>query len=250
MVPVKGGSDSRSYRAMLAREVARTAPDDQFLWFSEDDYLYRPDALRLLSAGATTLTGADYLTMYGSRSLDVAASGRRAVDRGLTGATADPSAVRVGEVEWFRSFGSTSTFGTRLGTLREDLRLLSLCAVSGGAWDRTTSQSLAGFLPFRGAELRADLFPGRSVPLAQWPRSLSRGAVRLAVSARSLRRPSRRRTLFATDPELISHMEVHDSETRATPTARTAAIDWAAIAEETTAWAQDRGITVEPAVTR
>ena len=250
VVPVKGGSDSRSYRAMLDREVARTAPADQFLWFSEDDYLYRPDALRVLTDGVATLAGADYLTMYGSRSLDVAASGRRAVDRGLTGATANPTAVPIGDVEWFRSFGCTSTFGTRLGTLREDLRLLSLCAVSGGPWDRTTSQALGGFLPFSGAELRADLLPGRSVPPAEWPRSLSRGAVRLAVTARSLRRPSRRRTLFATDPELISHMEVHDSDTRATPSARTAAIDWAAIAEETTTWAQDRGISVEPAVSR
>ena len=250
VVPVKGGSDSRSYRAMLDHEAARTAPSDQFLWFSEDDYLYRPDALRRLTEGVTTLAGADYLTMYGSRSLDVAASDRRAVDRGLTGATANPSAVRIGDVDWFRSFGSTSTFGTRLGTLREDRRLLTLCSVSGGAWDRTTSQTLGGFLPFSGAQLRADLFPGRSVPLAEWPRSLGRGAVRLAVTARSLRRPSRRRTLFASDPELISHMEIYDSTTRATPTARTAATDWAAIAEETTTWALDRGITVEPAVSR
>jgi hypothetical protein len=250
VVPVRGGSDARSYRAMLDREAARTAPADQFLWFSEDDYLYRPDALRRLTEGVAGLDDADYLTMYGSRSLDVAASGRRAVDRGLTGATANPTAVPISDVEWFRSFGCTSTFGTRLGTLREDLRLLRLCAISGGPWDRTTSQALGGFLPFRGAELRADLLPGRSVPLAEWPRSLSRGAVRLAVTARSLRRPSRRRTLYAADPELISHMEVHDSDTRATPSARTAAIDWAAIAEETTTWALDRGITVEPAVVR
>ena len=46
VVPVKGGSDARSHRAMLDREAARSAPADQFLWFAEDDYLYRPDALR------------------------------------------------------------------------------------------------------------------------------------------------------------------------------------------------------------
>lgn len=245
VVPVKGGSDSLSYRAMLDREAARTAPADQFLWFSEDDYLYRPDALRRLSDGVASLPAADYLTMYGSRALDVAASGRRAVRRDRTGADGDPAAVTVDGVQWYRAVSTTSTFGTRLGTLREDLRLLRLCAISGGAWDHTTALTLAGFRPFTAAQLRSDLFPGRSLRLADWPRAVSRGSLRLAVTARSLRRPSHRRALFATDPELISHMEGDLPSTRPTPSALTAAMDWAAIAEETARWAEQRGIAVE-----
>jgi hypothetical protein len=249
VVPVRGGSDSRSYRAMLEREAARSAPADQFLWFSEDDYLYRPDALRHLVAAVDTLPGADYLTMYGSRALDTEASGRRVVRRSVTGAAGDPAAVTIGDVQWYRAVSTTSTFGTRLGTLREDLRLLSLCAVCGGSWDHTTALTMAGFLPFTAAQLRADLIPGRSVPLAEWPRTVARGGVRLAATARSLRRPSRRRSLFAVDPELISHMESEQPGSRPEPSARTAAIDWAAIAEATTAWAEERGISVDQQVT-
>ncbi len=249
VVPARGGSDSRSYRFMLEREAARSAPAEQFLWFSEDDYLYRPDALRHLVAGATTLTDVDYLTMYGSRALDTAASGRRVVRRSVTGAAGDPAAVTIGDVQWYHAVSTTSTYGTRLGTLREDLRLLNLCAVSGGSWDHTTALSIAGFLPFTGAQLRADLLPGRSVPLAEWPRTIMRGGVRLAVTARSLRRPSHRRRLFAVDPELISHMESEQPGSRPEPSARTAATDWAAIAEATSAWAEERGISVDQQVT-
>jgi hypothetical protein len=87
------------------------------------------------------------------------------------------------------------------------------------------------------------------VPLAEWPRTVARGGVRLAATARSLRRPSRRRSLFAVDPELISHMESEQPGSRPEPSARTAAIDWAAIAEATTAWAEERGISVDQQVT-
>jgi hypothetical protein len=245
VAPVQGGSNARSYRAMLAREAARPGPAEQFLWFSEDDYLYRPDALRQLAQAAAALPRADYLTLYGSGGLDVAASGRRPVYVGEAGAIATPAtALTVDDVEWYRTVSSTSTYGTRLGTLQEDLRLLTLCSRSGGSWDHTTNLTLGGFLPFTAAELREDLVPGRSVPLAGWPRSIARGGVRLAVSARSLRRPSRRRSLFVTDPELISHMELGGPGSRSEPSARTAAIDWAAIAEATIAWAEERGIAV------
>jgi hypothetical protein len=244
VVPVRGGSDSRSYRAMLSREAARPGPGEQLLWFCEDDYLYRPDALVHLVAGAAELPRADYLTMAGSRALDAEAStGRRVVSRPEPGAEGDPAAVEVDDVRWYRAVSSTSTYGTRLGTLQEDLRILRLCAVSGGSWDHTTKLTLGGFRTFRAGQLAADLLPFRSPP-AQWPKSVARGAVRLAVTARANRRPSRRRTLFATDPELISHMEVPLPGTRATPSARSTATDWAAIARDTVAWAEDRGIPV------
>jgi hypothetical protein len=63
--------------------------------------------------------------------------------------------------------------------------------------------------------------------------------MRLAVTARSLRRPSHRRTIFGADPELISHME-DVPNSRATPSAATAATDWTTIAKETVAWTEDR----------
>ncbi len=249
VVPVRGGSDSRSYRSMLAREAADPGPDGQFLWFCEDDYLYRPDALTHLVTGVERLPHADYLAMHGSRALDAAASrGRRAVHRPEPGAGGDPDALTVDGVAWYRAVSSTSTFGTRRGTLREDLGLLRLCAVSGGAWDHTTKLALGGFRPFTAGRLARDLLPVTSEPPGRWPRVMARGGVRLLVTARSLRRPSRRRTLYATDPELMSHMEVDRPGTRPEPSARTAATDWAAVARETAAWAASRGLRIGEAI--
>jgi hypothetical protein len=242
VLDVKGGSDRKTLRDTFSREVARQAPADQFLWFAEDDYLYRPDALRHLAEGAVGLPMADYLTVYGSAALDVAASNRRAVHRDRTGA---PSAgtIQVAGLDWYPAAYATSTFGLRLGTLREDLRLLRLCALSGGAWDQTSWMVAGGYFPFTPAELAEDLLPFKSVPPAGWPKAIARGAVRVAVTARALRRPSRRRTLFASDPELVHHMEGHIDGAREPVSDRTAAIDWAAEAAETISWARERGIT-------
>jgi hypothetical protein len=249
VVPVRGGSDSRSYRAMLTREAARSGPADQLLWFSEDDYLYRPDALVHLTAGAARLPEADYLTMLGSRALDVQAStGRRVISRPEPGAGGDPEAREIDDVRWYRAVSSTSTFGTRLRTLQQDLQVLRLCALSGGSWDHTTKLTLGGFRTFRAGQLAADLLPFRSAPPAAWPKSVARGAVRLAVTARAHRRPSQRRRLFAADPELILHMEVDLPGSRPAPSARTAATDWAAIARDTVAWGEARGIAAGQAV--
>ena len=75
VVPVRrGGSDSRSYREMLNDEDARNGEPDDLLWLAEDDYLYLPDALRNLVAGAAAQPDADYFTLYGSRAVDPARS--------------------------------------------------------------------------------------------------------------------------------------------------------------------------------
>ncbi|KQS63556.1 hypothetical protein [Modestobacter sp. Leaf380] len=244
VVDIRGGSDRRSLRTTFSREAARATPLDTFLWFAEDDYLYRPDALRRLAEGAAGLPQADYLTVYGSGALDVAASRRRVVEQDQPGAGA--AAVSLHGLDWYPAAYATSTFGLRVGTLREDLRLLRFCALSGGAWDQTSWMVAGGYLPFTAAELGVDLFPFRSTPPSGWPRALARGSIRLAASARSLRRPSRRRTLFASDPELVHHMEAPIPGARHELSTRTAAVDWSTVAAETAAWAQDRGIDVAP----
>ena len=242
VLAVKGGSDRKTLRDTFSREAARRVPADQFLWFAEDDYLYRPDALRHIAEGAASLPMADYLTVYGSTALDVQASNRRAVHRARPGASGSGT-VQVAGLDWYPAAYATSTFGLRAGTLREDLRLLRLCALSGGAWDQTSWMVAGGYLPFTASELAEDLLPFRSGPPSGWPKAVARGAVRVAVTARALRSPSRRRRLFASDPELVHHMEGHIDGARDPLSERTAAIDWAAEAAETVSWARERGIT-------
>ncbi len=250
VVDVKGGSDARSLRGTFRREAARDAPPDQFLWFAEDDYLYRPEALRQLRQGVLALPQDAYLTVYGSGALDTAASRRRAVLRSETGAGTGDDVVTIGDVAWYPAAYATSTLGTRLGTLREDLHLLRLAALSGGAWDQASWMAAAGYLPFTAAELRADLWPFLRVPPTGWPKALARGSVRVAVTARALRRPSRRHFLFASDPELIHHMEIRTPGARHDFSARSAMTDWAEVAASTWTWAEDRGLAAIPAGSR
>jgi len=49
---------------------------------------------------------------------------------------------------------TTSTFGVRLGVLREDRTLLRLVPYSGGSWDHTTCLTVQGRQPFAWSDLR------------------------------------------------------------------------------------------------
>ena len=248
VLDVDGGSDARTYRFMLSREAARPGRPDQFLWFAEDDYLYRPNALRQLMLAVTALPDADYLTMYGSSTLDPVRSGPMAVERDTPGAAGNPTAISVDDTDWYRASQATSTFGTRLRTLREDLRLLRTWALTGGDWDGATCMALSGYRPYSSADLLGDLFPGAHVPLGGKPKAIARGAVRLAATGLSLRPQARHRKIYASDPEHILHMEIWDETTRFIPSERTAAIDWESVATQTVEWAAEKGIAVPPLV--
>lgn len=239
----RGGSDTNSYREMLADENARSGEPDDLIWLAEDDYLYVPDALCQLVAGAAALPDADYFTLYGARAIDVRRSGRQPVILPEPAAEGTGRALEVGEVAWYRAAATTSTFGITRRALTEDVRLLRHYAMTGGAWDSATCKAIQGFAPFTAQRLRRDLLPMGELPLSAWPKSIARGAVRIASIPLSMRRPQRRRALLGSDPELILHMEAPDDPPR-TLSARTRKIDWAAVAAETAVWANDHDIPV------
>ncbi len=246
VLPVPGGSNRRSYRAMIGLEAFRGGAENDVVWFAEDDYLYRLDAMRHLVAGATVLPQADYFALSGSESLDTATSRRRPAPRPESGADGDPHAMMIEGVTWFRALSATSTFGVRLQVLREDARLLRMCPFTGGAWDTTTCLVFQGYQPFSAAQLRTELLPGAALPLGQWPRSVVRGLIRGGINLRALRRPSRRRVLLGSDPEFISHMEAPELDPRTPPSLRTAAVDWERVATDTAAWTVAQGIPIAP----
>jgi len=243
VVTIAAGSNRASYRAAVAREAAGAGEaGPELVWFAEDDYLYRPEALPALVAGAATVSDADYFSLYGSEAVDAAAPRTAPRPRALPGAEGDPAAVATGDVTWYRAFSTTSTFGVR--RLAQDARLLRLCPLTGGAWDHTTSLVLQGLSPFTPAELAADL-TGRGG--AGGARSVLRGLARSVLAARALRRPARRRVLLGSDPELVRHLELPTPHPRTPASPATQGFDWEALAGETIAWAQARGLPV-PAV--
>jgi hypothetical protein len=209
VVHVRGGSAPKSFRRLL--QVARGVPGDGLVWFAEDDYLYRPEALTALLGAADALPQADLFGLYTPDDTAWHASqpGRR-------------GQAREHEVDgrtWRRTWDSTSTFGLRAGALRADARLLSLCSRTGGPWDNTCVTVLQGVPAYSWRHLHADLHlrPSR----ASAGRVVSRPLLRAAANAAALARPGR--TWVAPATSLATHVE---------PGHLAPGTDWEALARE------------------
>lgn len=193
VVPVLGGSAAKGFRRLL--DVA-DAPDG-LVWFAEDDYLYRPDALEQVRAAAAALPHADYLGVYTpDNAAWHAAAPSQPARRG------PEQAWTVDGLRWRRAWDSTSTFGVRAEVLREDAALLRLCSRCGGPWDHACVLAVQGVGPYPVRALHTDLFlrlspasAGRVVS-----RPLLRAAVDLAARTRS-------RTWVAPVVDLATHAE-------------------------------------------
>jgi hypothetical protein len=228
------GSNRASYRAAVSLATMLPAAASDLVWLGEDDYLYRPDSLRHLLAAAGEVPEGDYFSLYSPADLDAGRS--RGV--GLPWRPSVPRAtVSLGGLTWFSAVSTTSTFAVRSDVLRQDRHLLRTAPYTGGAWDHTTSVAVQGATPFSAESIRRDLAPFRAEPAGQWPRSIVRGTTRLAMNQRARRRPERRRSFYASDPLLILHLETIED-------GRVFAPDWVDLADETRAWALQRGVRV------
>ena len=245
VVTISAGSNRRSYRWAVAHAAAAPGTDEELVWFAEDDYLYRPDALTALAVGAAALPDGDYFSLYGSGAVDPGAPRRSPRPRELPGSDGDPGAMRSGGAVWYRALSTTSTFGVRRRVLRQDARLLRLSPLTGGAWDHATCLLYQGLVPFGPREIADDL---RGPSGTSRSRSALRGLVRSLAVPRAWRRPSRRRVLLGADPELIRHMETGAPGARPPESAATRGTDWEGLARETRRWAVDAGfpVSVEP----
>jgi hypothetical protein len=232
VVQIEGGSNRASYRAAIEMATRSDWGVDDLVWFAEDDYLYQPNAFRLLMEAVERIPQADYLSIFGGKALDLAAprSAPRALPRLGAGDTTDP--IDVDGLQWFRGVSTTSTFGVRLGALREDRRLLRALPFTGGSWDHATCLSIQGLQPFSWHDIGAELLPFTQKPAKEWPAAMVRGAVGVAANLRSHRSDRHRRQLFLSEPVSAMHMEF--------PTA----FDWEPFAHQTRAWALARGIPV------
>ena len=236
---VDAGSNRESYRAAVRMVTTSGWPSDDVVWFAEDDYLYRPAAFRMLRAAAAAIPQADYLSMIGGRALDQASPLTATRGYPRRGAVDVPDAIVVDGVSWFRGVSTTSTFGARLGVLREDARLLRQLPYSGGAWDHTTCLTVQGRQPFTWQEIGRDLRPAAGSGTAALAAATARGAVRASVrvgtNLRSRRRADHRRTLYLCDPVGTRHLELPGAAD---------GLDWERLVEETRAWGREHGIAV------
>lgn len=226
-----------SYMAALHQATSGGWDDDDTVWMGEDDYLYRPEAFTQLAQAAEQIREAEYFALYGSppsrpvKPDDVPEFHRPAGWRDLP-------PWYVDERAWVRIYSTTSSFGGRVGALRQDLGIMRFCMVPhlNAIRDHDTLLLLQGFEPYSYRELAREavgLSPG-------WARNRMRAVAlvpfRLASNLRSHRRPSRRRLLLAPQPNLATHMELGWIAPDT---------DWRAVAEDTRDWALGRGLVVK-----
>lgn len=218
-----------SLTAALRLPGERGWPDDDVVYFCEDDYLHTADALVRLQEAAAQLP-AHYFALYGTLPAERAA-----------GQVSDPSHVEprgwrpaerlVGDQEWVRVLGTTSTFGVRVAALRADMSIVRQARIPHRNMYRDWDVSLAyqGFEPYRWRGLLRDLVlltPAGS--LKDRVRAAVLAPFKMGMNLRSHRRASNRHVLMAASPNLATHLE-----TEYLATGR----DWAAVARETEQWA-------------
>jgi hypothetical protein len=206
--------------------------DDDVVYFCEDDYLHTADALVHLEA-ATERLAADYFALYGTLPAERAA-----------GQVSDPSHVQprgwrpaealVGDQEWVRVLGTTSTFGVRVAALRADMSIVRQAKIPHRNMYRDWDVSLAyqGFEPYAWGRLLRDLVlrtPAGS--LTDRVRTAVLAPFKMGMNLRSHRRTRNRHVLMAASPNLATHLE-----TEFLATGR----DWEQVARETREWAEAR----------
>jgi hypothetical protein len=213
-----------SYWAALRVAEERPWSPGDLVYFGEDDYLYRPDALASLVEAARILPEAAYFALYATVGREM--PNGEPLHPGLRRPRERPTpSWRIGAYEWRPAPSHTSSFAVRVGALRADLRLHRTAPRCGGAWDHALALAYQGRAPYGPRELVSALAghggasPARRAKVTAW---------RVWLSAQALARRRSGRLLVAPRPTPVTHME---SGVMAVGT------DWAAEHEDTLLWA-------------
>ena len=227
IVDLPGVGVHASYASALDLALDGRWPDTDVVWFSEDDFLYRPEAFAALVDAAAALPQADYLGLYGSSPDAPHTQPGPGLHRprGWT----DLPPWRVGDQEWIRFYSTTATFGAHIGALREDRGIFRWCTVPHRNMFRYHDTSLVcqGFEPHSYRRLGRDLVGGAPGTPREKLREAFMAPFLLATNLRSHRRPDRRRLLVGPRPNLATHVELGYMAS---------GTDWAAVARGAREW--------------
>lgn len=112
---IQGGSSAGSWR--IVRDIALTLPDDEIVYFVEDDYFHLRNSRQAILEG---IDRAKYVTLYDAPDKYVPALLGGNPFIGEDGAD-DTRVILTKSTHWRLTNSTTMTFATRVGTLREDL---------------------------------------------------------------------------------------------------------------------------------
>jgi hypothetical protein len=206
---------TRSYFAALELPDKRGWAADDVVYFVEDDYLHRPDALSRLREAIQELPAASYFALYGSvdplETVPMTAGGRK----------------------WYTGHSTTSTFAARVGALRQDRLIHRLGFFASGTADRTVCLAYRGVRPFAWNHVVGDLMGGAPEGRGRLNGRLKRASLQAAVNGLAMRSGFHRHLLLVADPPLATHVESG---------VLAPGVDWEAVARDTAAWARSGGI--------
>ena len=219
-----------SLRSGLMIAATRGWREDDLVWFSEDDYLYHPDALSELLAAAKAFPDVSYFGLYaliGSRMPNgkIFEDLHRVPENWTTNLRG-----LVNGRSWCRALSTTSTFGARVGVIRADRSMMSIAMRARGSFDHSTCLMYQGYIPYPFASLAETFLAPGATSLAKRIGVLG---VRLALNTYQITRDlggAKRHVLLTSDPPMITHLE---------NAYMAAGTDWSAIAEATSTWMQD-----------
>jgi hypothetical protein len=222
------GSISTALRLPIERAWKR----DDLVWFAEDDYLYRPNALEVFTQAANCYGDAQYFGLYaliGNRQ----PNGTPPEDGRVPARwQSDKPECISGEI-WRKALSTTSTFGARVWAIEADRNMMMAAMRCGGAFDHSTCLVYQGFTPYPLWFLAREIRAASSIDLLIRALlvSLVRTGFNMYAAIRRMWTP--RRKLVASDPSLATHLE----------TAFLAeGFDWALLAADTRAWMLSSGL--------
>jgi hypothetical protein len=220
-----------SYRAALEMAVGSDWPDEDLVFFVEDDYLFASEAVVALAEAADGLPEASYLTVYGDRAVphDPASAADHGLPRGWR-----PAADRVvGTRTWFNRASIASTFAARLGALRADLPIFLQCMrpFRRRYFDHETCLLYQGVPPYHGRQFFLGLDDFQPT-LRGVARAVVLVPFRVALNRRA-RQQEQPHLLYALTPNLATHLE----HPVISPDA-----DWEAVSVQVQEWARAEGL--------
>jgi hypothetical protein len=203
--------------------------DDDVVWYGEDDYLYRPEALQNLAAAAEAMPQADYFALYGLTPTQVPDDALPPRPRGWRYTVAG----EVDGVRWERILSTTSSFGGRAGAITADRGIFHFCMVPHKTMfrDHDTCVVLQGYEPHPYPRLARALTVRGDRSLKQWVRDVVLLPFLVATNLRAHRRPANRRLFVAAVPNLATHLELDNLGV---------GTDWARVAQDVERWAARR----------
>lgn len=211
-----------SFRSALRLPDRLGWPDDDVVYFCEDDYLHVPEAFVALQSAIEAIPAAGYFALY--------ASTPDSPTPDSDGSTpwhwrAAPDVVVDGR-RWVNVPSTTSTHAVRLGALRADLGIIrqGMVPYPERFLDHEILMVCQGAFPYSPSELFLDRPSTRfRTGLRAVAANLVLSPFRIAFQIRALTRRKQPHLLYAADPNLACHLE---------SAVLAPHVDWSAVARE------------------